>query len=267
MYLGRPVLVSKWIARALVALIVAGLLVGVSDASAGAKPRVLVFSKTAGFRHTSIAVGVLTIRSLGARNGFDVDATENASTFTDTSLRRYRAVVFLSTTGDVLDASEQRAFERYVRRGGGFVGIHAAADTEYDWPFYRGLIGAYFKSHPAIQSAAIRVTDRVHASTRKLPRRWVRTDEWYDFRTNPRGKVHVLATLDERTYNGGQMGDDHPIAWCRLYKGGRSWYTALGHTEESYAEQAFRSHLLGGIRWAAGMVSGDCSASTTRPQP
>jgi glucose/arabinose dehydrogenase/type 1 glutamine amidotransferase len=251
-----------------------GLLLRAADAGARTKPRVLVFSKTAAFRHTSITVGVQTIRRLGATNGFDVDATEDASTFSDASLRRYAAVVFLSTTGDVLDAAQQGAFERYVRGRGGFVGIHAAADTEYDWPFYGGLVGAYFRSHPIVphlQAATIKVADRSHASTRHLPMRWIRTDEWYDYRANPRGDVHVLATLDERTYrstvppappgSGGQMGPDHPIAWCHRYEGGRSWYTGGGHTEGSYGEPAFQRHLLGGIRWAAGIVKGGCRAT------
>ena len=183
-------------------------------------------------------------------------------------------MVFLSTTGNVLDAAQQAAFERYIRAGGNFVGVHAAADTEYDWPFYGGLVGAYFKSHPIVphvQTATVRVADRRHPSTRHLPDHWVRADEWYDYRANPRGNVHVLATLDERTYRstippappgfGGQMGADHPIAWCHRYQGGRSWYTGGGHTDASYGEPAFRKHLLGGIRWAAGITKGGCRAT------
>jgi cytochrome c len=225
------------------------------------KFRVLVFSKTAGFRHDSIPTGIETIRRLGAANGFDVEATEDAGAFRLQNLRRFDAVTFLSTTGDVLNAGQQRAFERYVRGGGGFVGIHAAADTEYDWPFYGQLVGAYFKQHPAIQEATVKVADRVHPSTSHLPDRWIRTDEWYDYQANPRGDVHVLATLDETTYEDATMGSDHPIAWCQNYEGGRSWYTGGGHTKEAYAEPAFRRHLLGGIRWAAHDVAGDCRAS------
>ena len=235
-----------------------------ADARARAEQRVLVFSKTAGFRHSSIATAVRAVRRLGARHGFEVDATEDAAAFSRRGLRRYAAVVFLSTTGDVLDAGRQAAFERYIRAGGGYVGVHAAADTEYGWAFYGRLVGAYFRSHPLFpqfQEATVRVADRRHPSTRHLPGRWIRTDEWYDYRANPRGSVHVLATLDERTYQGGQMGADHPIAWCHRYAGGRSWYTGGGHTEESYGEPAFRRHLLGGIRWAAGLVKGDCRAT------
>jgi cytochrome c len=172
-------------------------------------------------------------------------------------------VIFLSTTGNVLNTGQQNAFENYIQDGGGFVGIHAAADTEYDWGFYGNLVGAYFKSHPAIQQATVKVADRTHPATRHLPERWVRTDEWYDYRTNPRGDVHVLATLDETTYTGENMNTnaDHPIAWCQPFEGGRSFYTGGGHTQESYGEPAFQQHLLGGIRWAAGDVDGECRAT------
>jgi cytochrome c len=245
----------------LIAAVVA--LFALPSVAAAQQPRfdVLVFSKTAGFRHDSIPVGVDRIRQLGAANRFRVDATEDASAFRANNLRQYEAVVFLSTTGDVLNAAQQRAFENYIHDGGGFVGIHAAADTEYDWPFYGRLVGAYFKSHPAIQEATIKVADRLHPSTSHLPERWVRTDEWYDYRTNPRGNVHVLATLDETTYEGANFGPDHPIAWCHPFEGGRSWYTGGGHTRESFGEPAFQRHLLGGIRWAAGDVGGDCTAT------
>jgi type 1 glutamine amidotransferase len=227
--------------------------------------KVLVFSKTAGFRHDAIPVGITTVRELGAANNFAVDATEDAAAFTTANLAQYKAVVFLMTTGDVLDAAQQTAFESYIAAGGGYVGVHSAADTEYDWPYYGGLVGAWFSSHPAIQQVTVRVEDQAHPSTAHLPAAWVRTDELYNYRTNPREVAHVLATLDESTYTGGTMGADHPIAWCRPYQGGRSWYTGLGHTQQSYAEPAFRAHLLGGIRWAAGVAAGDCTAPAGPP--
>ena len=220
---------------------------------AGETPgRILVFSRTTGFRHDSIPDGIAAIRSLGAQHGFTVDATEDPSVFDDAALAPYAAVVFLSTTGDVLDDVQQAAFQRFIAKGRGFVGVHSAADTEYDWAWYGGLVGAYFKSHPAIQPASIRIADASHDSTRALPASWDRTDEWYNFQSNPRGRVHVLATLDEKTYSGGDMGEDHPIAWCQFYQGGRAWYTALGHTRDTYSEPLFLAHLLGGIRFAAG---------------
>ncbi|HEX3293358.1 MAG TPA: ThuA domain-containing protein [Solirubrobacterales bacterium] len=248
------------VATATLGLAAAGLIACSSDPEAKPKPRaqVLVFSKTAGFRHDSIPAGIATIRSLDLANGFSVSATEDDGAFTRRRLGRFDAVVFLSTSGDVLSPRQQRAFRSYMRHGGGWVGIHSAADTEYDWPFYGRLLGAYFKQHPAIQPAVVDVTDRSNPSTRHLLARWPRTDEWYDFRANPRGAVHLLATLDESTYSGGTMGADHPIAWCHPFKGGRAWYTAGGHTTESYSEPDFRRHLLGGILWAAGLAKGSC---------
>ncbi|MFE5734361.1 ThuA domain-containing protein [Streptomyces sp. NPDC056528] len=233
---------------------------GAAEARAVADPayKVLVFSRTAGFRHSSIAPGIAALRDLGTANNFTVDATEDAQAFTTGNLGQYEAVVFLSTTGDVLNAAQQTAFEQYVRAGGGYVGIHAAADTEYDWPFYEGLAGALFHSHPAVQSATVKVEDRAHDATAHLGATWQRTDEWYNYRANPRSTAHVLASLDETSYTGGNMSGDHPIAWCKGYEGGRAFYTGGGHTDESYAEPAFRRHLLGGIRWAAGATEADC---------
>ncbi|MEU8270280.1 ThuA domain-containing protein [Sphaerisporangium sp. NPDC049002] len=252
---------SKLLVALMSALILAVFGIGAQSALA-ADPayKVLVFSKTAGFRHDSIPVGIQTIRDLGAANNFTVDATEDATAFTTANLAQYKAVIFLSTTGDVLDATQQTAFESYIAAGGGYVGVHAAADTEYDWPYYGQLVGAWFQSHPAIQQVTVRVEDRAHPSTAGLPAAWVRTDELYNYRTNPRDVAHVLATLDESTYTGGSMGADHPISWCRPFRGGRAWYTGLGHTQQSYAEPLFRTHLLGGIRWAAGVATGDCTA-------
>ncbi len=246
----------------LLLVVISILLVTPLDAAVGQDSSVLVFSKTEGFRHASIEDGVAMIEALGSAHGFGVDHTEDASQFTDANLAEYAAVVFLSTTGDVLNADQQEAFERYVESGGGFVGIHAAADTEYNWPWYGDLVGAYFESHPpSLQSATVVVNDRVHPSTEMLPLRWERTDEWYNYQSNPRGDAHVLLTLDESTYSGGTNGHDHPIAWCRPFDEGRSWYTGGGHTSESYGEPHFKEHVLGGILWATGAVEGDCSAT------
>jgi type 1 glutamine amidotransferase len=212
----------------------------------------LVFSKTAGFRHDSIPAAVAAVRQLGAQRGFIVTATEDATAFTDESLGGHKVVVFLLTTGDVLDAPQQSAFERFIRGGGGFVGVHSATDTEYDWPFYGEMIGAYFAGHPDIQNATVRVESPGHPSMSGVPATWMRRDEWYNFTANPRSVATILATLDERTYSGGSMGADHPIVWTRSYQGGRSWYTAGGHTTESYGEAPFLDHLARGILWAAG---------------
>ncbi len=221
---------------------------------------VLVFSKTVEFRHTSIEPGIAAIQALGAANDFTVTATEDATAFNAATLANYEAVVFLNTTGDVLNAAQEFALQQYLQNGGGWVGVHSAADTEHAWAWYGQLVGAYFESHPAIQQATVEVADQVHVSTAHLPDRWVRTDEWYNFTTNPRGNVHVLMTLDEGTYTGGADGFDHPIAWYHDFAGGRSWYTGLGHTDASYSEPLFLQHLLGGIRYAAGQVPSDGGA-------
>ncbi|MEM1096795.1 MAG: ThuA domain-containing protein, partial [Bacteroidota bacterium] len=224
--------------------------------------QVLVFSKTTGFRHNSIPSGIAMIERLAQNNDFDVVASEDATLFNDDDLAEFEAVIFLSTTGNILNDEQQDAFERYIQGGGGFAGIHAATDTEYDWPWYGELVGTYFESHPpGTPTATIKVADQVHPSTAHLPKEWERTDEWYNFRENPRGKVHVLMTLDEDTYSGGTDGHDHPIAWCRPFNGGRSWYTGGGHTSASFSEPDFERHVLGGIEYAAGFNDGDCSAT------
>ncbi|WP_285774325.1 ThuA domain-containing protein [Microtetraspora sp. NBRC 13810] len=246
---------------ALVLAAVAALVVMPGTASAAPLTKVLVFSKTAGFRHSAIANGIAAVRQLGSANGFTVDTTEDAAAFTTGNLAQYQAVVWLSTTGDVLNAAQQTAFQSYISAGGGYVGVHAAADTEYDWAWYGGLVGAYFSSHPATQQATIRVEDRANASTSHLPPTWTRTDEWYNYRANPRAGVRVLASLVESSYSGGTMGD-HPITWCHDYSGGRAWYTGLGHTEESYADPNFARMLLGGIQIAARAKPADCRPET-----
>jgi cytochrome c len=215
------------------------------------KPRVLVFTKTAGYHHNSIAVGVPAITKLGNENNFDVDTTSDASRFTEDSLSKYAAVIFLNTTGDLLNNFQEADFERYIQSGGGFVGIHAAADAEYDWGWYGRLVGAYFESHPQQQEAVIKVIDSTDESTKHLPRNWKRKDEWYNFK-NLSKDVHVLLEIEENSYTGGTNGNKHPMAWQHEYDGGRVWYTELGHTDESYSEANYLKHLLGGIKYAIG---------------
>ncbi len=236
---------------ALAALIVFIVPVG-GETDAEKEFEVLVFSKTEGFRHGSIPAGIEAIEELGREHGFAVEATEEAAVFTDENLAGYAAIVFLNTTGTLFDEDQRVALKGYIRSGGGYVGVHSAADTEYDWPWYGELVGAWFENHPPVQEAVIDVEDRDHPSTRHLPERWERRDEWYNYRRNPRDEVEVLLTLDPETFDGSGMEEDHPIAWCREFDGGRSWYTGGGHTEESYSEPEFREHLLGGIRWTAG---------------
>lgn len=222
------------------------------------RARVLLFSKTAGFRHDSIEVAAEAIAELGAEHGFEVVTTEDAAMFSPDRLAGFDAVVFLMTTGDVLDPAQQAAMEQYVTAGGGFAGIHSATDTEYDWPWYGELVGAYFDSHPAIQPATVTVEDPAHPSSQGLPSPWTVTDEWYNFRTNVRGNAHVLLTVDEGSYSGGTMGADHPVAWCHAVGAGRSWYTALGHTAEQWAGAELRAHVLGGLLSVMGLAAAEC---------
>jgi type 1 glutamine amidotransferase len=221
---------------------------------AGVEPfSVLLFSRTAGYRHDSIPAAIAALSNLQGTGGYLVEATEDPRRFTAAELARFKVVVFLMTTGDVLDDEQQAAFEQWIGQGGGYLGIHSASDTEYDWPFYGDLVGAYFAQHPAIQQATIHIEDPTHPSVAGLPSPWSRLDEWYDFRTNPRAKATVLATVDESSYSGGIMGADHPMVWAHATAGGgRAFYTGMGHTKESYAEPSFRQHLLLALRWVAG---------------
>src|ERR1700754_4425695 len=214
--------------------------------------RALVFTKTTGFRHDSIPDGVAALQKLGSQHAFTVDTTADAGKFTRSNLRRYDVVVFMSTTGTpIARASQQRAFEAYIKAGGGYLGVHAASDTRGRWPWYERLVGARFKRHdPGVSERVVEVEDRRSAATRTLPAQWQRTDEWYEFRSNPRGSVHVLASL----------GAARPLAWCHRYAGGRSVYTAMGHTKESFAEPRYLEHLLGALQMAAGRARFDCAA-------
>jgi cytochrome c len=210
------------------------------------KQRVLVFSKTKGYRHESIGPGKLALMKLGSENGFEVDTTEDATLFNEENLKKYNAVIFLSTTQDVLDPIQQADFKRYIEAGGGYVGIHAAADTEYEWPWFGKLNGAYFKSHPQIQEAKLKKVRPFGPNT--LPDIWIRTDEWYNFK-NISKDINVIYTIDETSYKGGENGEGHPISWYHEFEGGRSFYTALGHTNESYSDSLFLQHVLDGIRY------------------
>lgn len=209
--------------------------------------QILVFTKTAGYRHKSIEAGVALIKKLGKENHFYVDHTEDSLQFTTENLKKYDMVMFLSTTLDVLGDAEQDAFKKYIQQGGSFMGIHAATDTEFNWPWFGKLVGAYFENHPqGTPEATIKVLDRNHISTKMLPEVWVRKDEWYNFKDiNP--AINVLMNLEEFSYEGGANGKNHPIAWYHEFDGGRSFYTGGGHSIESFSEPLFIAHILGGI--------------------
>jgi type 1 glutamine amidotransferase len=226
---------------------------------AGSPCRVLVFSKTLGFRHASITNGIAAIRHLGAASGFAVEATEEAGAFNSTNLARFQAVVFLSVTGDVLNPGQERAFQNYVEGGGGFAAIHGALfgpkACEDKWAWYGEMFCCAFTNHSKVLPATVVVEDANHPANAGLPARWERAEEWYNYTGTPRGCAHILATVDETTYQGGRMGKDHPIIWCRGIGKGRMWYTAMGHTATSFSEPLFLKHLLGGIQFVAGQTS------------
>ncbi|MEX0272938.1 MAG: ThuA domain-containing protein [Flavobacteriaceae bacterium] len=210
--------------------------------------QILVFTKTVGFRHESIEDGVTALQKLADEQGYKLTTSENALDFTLDNLKNYQLVIFLSTTGDVLNGDQQRAFEGYVQQGGAYMGIHAASDTEHDWPWYGNLVGGYFRNHPQIQNATIQVKIANHPATSHLGSTWERLDEWYNFDDLSQDTT-ILLNLDETTYQGGTHGENHPISWYHEFDGGRSFYTGGGHTKESFTEPDFIDHLQGGIEW------------------
>ncbi|TDC45744.1 carbohydrate-binding protein [Jiangella ureilytica] len=257
----------------LAAALAATALTGGALASAVEEPTTesfdaLVFSRVTNFYHDSIPAGQALIEQLGEEHGFNVTISDDPANFTDETLAQYEVVIFNNTNstpqaGALLNAGQRAAFERYIQAGGGYAGIHSASGTERDWEWYGELVGAFFLSHPPIQELEVEVDDTVHPSTSHLPQEWTRTEEPYDFVTNPRGDVHVLASFDSTSYTGHRMGADHPISWCQNFDGGRSWYTGMGHAPSAFTDEPlFVQHLLGGIQWAAGVVDGDCGATS-----
>jgi len=237
---------------AILCCLLAAVVIFSSYVPAKKQKKILVFSKTAAYRHaSSIISGKKSILEMGAKNKFTVDTSENADVFTADNLKQYAAVVFLCTTGNVLNDDQQKAFEGYIHNGGSYVGIHSASDTEYDWPWYGELCGAYFKNHPRIQEAVFNVVDQNHPATAHLPAVWKRTDELYNFKWYGTD-LKFLITIDENSYTGGNMGEFHPMAWYHEFDGGRSFYTALGHDNKSWEDPVFAQHILGAIEYGMG---------------
>jgi type 1 glutamine amidotransferase len=222
--------------------------------------KVLVFTKTMGWHHESINEGVDALRGLALRHHFIADWQEDASVFNDERLKQYQAVIFLLTSGDILNDEQQAAMERFIRSGKGFVGIHSASDTEYDWNWYTQMVGRTFHVHPEIQTAKLEVLDRKFPGLELMPKRFLWTEEWYEFGAERIKGLNYILAVDEKTYNpaadwgkvkGTGMGKFHPIAWYHHYDGGRAFYTALGHQSATYSEPLFLAHLYGAIYWAA----------------
>ena len=242
----------KRIQRAFYLLCLLVLALGISSYTPKKHKKVLVFSKTAGYRHASaIQSGKKYIRELGDKNKFGVDTTENAEAFTAENLKQYAAVIFLCTTGNVLNDQQQQAFQAFIRNGGGYMGLHSASDTEYEWPWFGELNGAYFKNHPRQQEAVFNIVNDNNISTAHLPKVWKRFDELYNFKWIGTD-LNILITIDESSYTGGGNGDDHPMAWYHDFDGGRGFYTALGHDIKSWEDPLYLQHVLGGIQYAMG---------------
>jgi type 1 glutamine amidotransferase len=251
----KPVVVSWCVSLfALVALAPLGV-------AQAAQFNVLVFSKTAGWHHDSIPSGVAAIEQLGKLHDFTVMWTEDPKrVINDTELKKYQVVVFLQTTGDILDGEQRVALERYIKAGGGYVGVHSASDTEYGWPWYRKMVGHMFRAHPPIQTAVLKVEDRDFPGMERFAKRALFTDEWYEFTGAESDQLHYLLSVDESTYKPQQKSTFrdakgrngfHPVSWYQSYDGGRAFYTALGHLPATYSDQTFLHHLYGGIYWAA----------------
>lgn len=232
-------------------LILAGVFLSFAIACSKKEKRILVFSKTEGYRHASIEPGVEALKKLGAENGFKVTATEDVRYMVEDSLKQFASVVFLNASGNLLDDVQRADLERYIQAGGGFVGIHEAVTAESDWPWYHNLVGAYYDGHPKVQEATLKIIDKNHPSTASMESTWVKTDEWYNFKDfDP--DIKVVIEVDEDSYEGGKNGTHHPISWYHDYDGGRSFYTAIGHSDETYGNDNFLKHVLGGIQYAMG---------------
>ncbi|NMP16917.1 ThuA domain-containing protein [Thalassotalea sp. Y01] len=228
------------------------------EPDAKANKPILVFSKTAGYRHESISAGQTMLTNIADNMGWQITFSEDSNDFNSSNLTGYSLVIWLNTTGDVLNSDQQQAFKDFVESGGGYLGIHAASDTEYSWSWYGDLVGAYFSAHPHVQSATLNIEDDQHPATEHLAENWTHTDEWYNFQQNPRANVNVLMALDETSYEpgNGAMGDDHPITWYHLVGEGRSFYTGLGHTQQTYQQQDFIDHIAGAMMWAGQLAAG-----------
>jgi len=223
------------------------------------KINVLVFSKTVGFRHVSISNGLKMMSELAQQRKWILTATENSELFTPDFLKNFDVIVFLNPTLDVLNDEQQKAFEDFMNTGKGFVGIHSAADCEYDWHYYGETVGAYFKTHPKTQLGTVIFENTTHPTM--VPFKGMESyrtiDEWYTFKENPRPRVNVLARLDETSLDEETMKDDkwkmgdHPIIWYQEKGNTRTFYTDFGHTPEAYQDPKIIEHIGCAVDWVA----------------
>jgi type 1 glutamine amidotransferase len=222
--------------------------------------KALLVTTTRGWHHESLHSGVIAIKEMGVKNFFDVVLFENPNGFTDEYVKQFQVIIFLNTTADIFDSAQQKVMERFIQAGNGFVGIHSASDTEYDWDWYTKLVGRMFHIHPVIQTARLNIVDDKFAGLQGFANNKLWTDEWYEFGPEKIQGLNYILAVDENSYNakvqwgakkGEGMGKFHPIAWYHNYDGGRSFYTALGHLPTVFSNDAFLNHLYAGIFWAA----------------
>ncbi len=231
-----------------------------SDLHAQKQFKALLVTTTKGWHHESLHAGVLALQDLGRKNFFDVVLLENPNGFTEKYVSQFQVIIFLNTTGDIFNAEEQKVMEKFIQSGKGFVGIHSASDTEYDWEWYTKLVGRMFNIHPTVQTAQVNIVDNSFPGLQGFAGNKLWTEEWYDFTPEKTPGLNYIMAVDENTYDAkvswgskksDGMGKLHPIAWYHNYDGGRSFYTALGHLPTNFDEPAFRNHLYAGIFWAA----------------
>ena len=217
---------------------------------------VLVFSKTQGYRHENIKIGLAGFRTLAANKSWKMTTTEDATYFNDKFLSKIDVVVFFNTTGDILNSSEEIALEGFIKSGGGFLGIHAAADTEYDWPFYQELIAAHFASHPPTQKARLIVHQETnHPAIGHLGNEWSLRDEWYSFKEPLKSHATLLMEVDDSSLSGKiPLTESHPIAWAHEKFCGRSMYTGIGHTAEQFSDPVYLEHIARSVEWVGRVI-------------
>lgn len=222
--------------------------------------KALIVTTTNGWHHESLHYGVVALEEMAKKNFFDAVLFQDPNSFTDSFLKQFQVVIFLNTTGDILNPQQQKVMERFIQSGKGFVGIHSASDTEYDWDWYTKLVGRMFYIHPTIQTAKLQVIDSTFPGLQGFEHGKLWTEEWYQFSEEKVNGLHYVLSVDEKTYNpkadwgtkkGSGMGSFHPISWFHVYDGGRSFYTALGHMPTDFSNEAFLNHLYAGIFWAA----------------
>lgn len=263
--------VARLVAGTTAALLAVGFVaVQASPAQAHEGAHVLIFTKTTQFRHTdAIDKGTPLITAALEAEEIEVTHTEDSTVFNDADLAGFDALIMFQASGDPWNADQKAALERYQEAGGGIVAIHNATDMRGNYPWWDELVGSLMPGHAATgtdpgQPGTVRIEDHTHPSTEHFEEsRWDRSDEWYNFSNNVRGTAHVLASMDESTYDAGgnAMGYDHPISWCKPYDGGRAWATAMGHFGSHFEEPQFMAHIVGGVKYAAGLEEGDCGGT------